>query len=171
MATIEPRFENHVSLDPARRDSFGVPLLKVQFSYSSQDKAVIRELTASIRSAAGAMGLDFYENPSLLPPGLDNHEAGRAEWAMIPPPRQQTSMGKSTAYPVSMWLITAFCGLPEQLTDINNRCFGNSNSGLYPFAITGMSRHLIIWHLIPPTLKRGYNRQQKDRNNACNRYK
>ncbi|MDQ0900668.1 GMC oxidoreductase [Paenibacillus sp. V4I7] len=76
LATLESRFENHVSLDPNRRDPYGVPLLKVQFSYSSQDKAVIRELTASIRIAAAAMGLDFYENPSLIPPGLDNHEAG-----------------------------------------------------------------------------------------------
>ena len=76
LTTMEPRIDNHVSLDLSKLDSYGMPLLKVQFSYSSQDQAKIRELTDIIYAAAKTTGLDFYENPSLLPPGLDNHEAG-----------------------------------------------------------------------------------------------
>ncbi|MFC4768665.1 GMC oxidoreductase [Effusibacillus consociatus] len=76
LATIEPRPENHVTLDPTRRDQYGVPLLKVQFSYSDQDKATIGELFSSIQAAASSMGLEFYEKPCLWPPGRDNHEAG-----------------------------------------------------------------------------------------------
>jgi choline dehydrogenase-like flavoprotein len=99
LATIEQRFENQVSLDPVRRDSFGVPFLKVQFSYSSQDKALIRELMASIRSSAAAMGLDFYENPSLLPPGLDNHEAGTCRMGDDPATSATNRYGQIHAVP------------------------------------------------------------------------
>ncbi|MDQ0877363.1 type 1 glutamine amidotransferase [Paenibacillus sp. V4I3] len=76
LTTMEPRVDNHVSLDLSKLDSYGMPLLKVQFSYSTQDQAKIRELTTTIHAAAKATGLEFYENPCLLPPGLDNHEAG-----------------------------------------------------------------------------------------------
>lgn len=76
LTTMEPRYDNYISLDTGKRDRFGMPLSRVQFSYSARDQAKIRELTATIVDAAAAGGLQFYENPILLTPGLDNHEAG-----------------------------------------------------------------------------------------------
>lgn len=72
----EPQFANGISLDPARLDEYGMPLLNVQFSYSSQDQAVIRDMFTAQKAAVNTMGMEFYAQPYLLPPGADNHESG-----------------------------------------------------------------------------------------------
>ncbi|MGM7724430.1 GMC oxidoreductase [Metabacillus sp. Hm71] len=78
---VESRFENQVTLDPIRRDEYGVPIIQVHFSYSDKDKAVIRQMELAMRQASNAMGIylaapDGLPEICLMPPGADFHESG-----------------------------------------------------------------------------------------------
>ncbi|MBP1964565.1 GMC oxidoreductase [Paenibacillus aceris] len=53
---VEPRFENKISLDPNRIDRYGMPEIKIHFSYSDKDKEVIRQASATLSSISLAMG-------------------------------------------------------------------------------------------------------------------
>ncbi len=46
---VEPRYENKVVLDPARRDRYGVPFIKIDFSYSERDLVVISRMAATLK--------------------------------------------------------------------------------------------------------------------------
>lgn len=45
----ESRFENRIELDPEVRDEYGVPVIRVHFSYSEKDKALIRKIEEEVR--------------------------------------------------------------------------------------------------------------------------
>lgn len=74
-APIESRFENYVFLDPLRRDSYGMPILRTQFSISEMDAIVINRLAAGIREATDAMKSSLNSICFALP-GLESHEMG-----------------------------------------------------------------------------------------------
>ncbi|HUC94200.1 MAG TPA: GMC oxidoreductase [Paenibacillus sp.] len=79
--TVESRFENRLDLDPWRRDEYGVPELRIQFSYSERDRAIIRQTASAMRQAASAAGIRLISpgglpDLCLHPPGDDNHESG-----------------------------------------------------------------------------------------------
>ncbi|MDQ0877362.1 choline dehydrogenase-like flavoprotein [Paenibacillus sp. V4I3] len=73
---VEPRFENHVSLDPLERDAYGVPLLNIQFSHSDKDRALLHEMYDSLLAFSATMGLSLESPPLMSPTGYDNHECG-----------------------------------------------------------------------------------------------
>lgn len=78
---VESLYENKVTLDPIKRDAFGVPELKIDFSYSAKDEHVIQNMAEGIRQAAAAMGVSLNTvdgNPDicLQLPGLELHEMG-----------------------------------------------------------------------------------------------
>jgi choline dehydrogenase-like flavoprotein len=53
--TVESRFENRVELDPSKVDEYGVPLIRVHFSYSERDQEVIRQMQEGVRKMFAAM--------------------------------------------------------------------------------------------------------------------
>ena len=78
---VESRYDNKVTLDPYRKDAYGVPELKVDFSYSEQDMAIIRQMQAGVEQAAVSMGVtvaSLNNEPAvcLFQPGLELHEMG-----------------------------------------------------------------------------------------------
>jgi choline dehydrogenase-like flavoprotein len=73
---VEPRFENYVSLDPLKRDAYGVPLLNIQFSHSDKDRALLHEMYESLLAFSTTMGLSLESPPLMSPTGYDNHECG-----------------------------------------------------------------------------------------------
>lgn len=78
---VEPRIENRLSLNPLRRDEYGVPEIQINFSYSERDQAIIRRVAFALRQVASATGIRLiqeHDQPDicLLAPGLDNHECG-----------------------------------------------------------------------------------------------
>ncbi|CAM4200865.1 GMC oxidoreductase [Paenibacillus alkaliterrae] len=86
---VESRFENRVSLDPVRRDEYGVPPIQVHFSYSEKDQAVIRQMGSAMRQASSVMGIRLAsENGQpemcLRPPGADFHESGTCRMGYDP---------------------------------------------------------------------------------------
>lgn len=74
---VEPRFENHVYLDPNEKDEFGMPLFQVEYSLSNKDYQVVEQVKQGIQDSANAMGvtLDPSEPLQLRPPGSDMHES------------------------------------------------------------------------------------------------
>jgi gluconate 5-dehydrogenase len=75
LGRVESRSENRVYLDPGVRDDYGVPMIQVNFSYSSRDRMVINEMHRGIIQTASAMGVALVEEPDLFPPGSDYHES------------------------------------------------------------------------------------------------
>ncbi|MDQ0900664.1 GMC oxidoreductase [Paenibacillus sp. V4I7] len=73
---VEPRFENHVSLDPLKRDAYGVPLLNIQFSHSDKDRVLLHEMYAALLAFSTTMELSLESPPLMSPTGYDNHECG-----------------------------------------------------------------------------------------------
>lgn len=77
---VESRYENRVFLDANERDRDGVPVLKIQFSYSERDGLVIEQMAEAMHLAALAMDAPLLTNDGsfacLAPPGGDSHEMG-----------------------------------------------------------------------------------------------
>ncbi|MCA0758459.1 TIM barrel protein [Paenibacillus sp. N4] len=75
--SLKPRFENRVELDPGRIDEFGVPRLKVRYSYTMEDKAVINGVAETMEDVLSALQAARVTGEICLrPPGDDHHEAG-----------------------------------------------------------------------------------------------
>lgn len=78
---VEARYENKVYIDPSRQDRYGIPDIQINFSYSPQDDAIMRQMYTAIERASSAMQLRLATLNGtlaicLMPPGGDNHEAG-----------------------------------------------------------------------------------------------
>ncbi|MEW9702309.1 GMC oxidoreductase [Paenibacillus sp. SI8] len=82
---VEPRYANHVALDPYKRDEYGVPVIKVDFAYSDRDWAVMEQMSQTLLRVASAWG-SVIQPPGvcLLPPGADNHESGTCRMGFDP---------------------------------------------------------------------------------------
>ncbi|MDQ8736398.1 GMC family oxidoreductase [Paenibacillus sp. LHD-38] len=52
---VESRYENQVTLDKIEKDEYGVPVIKVDFSYSERDKDVIRQMRLGVSQLFAAM--------------------------------------------------------------------------------------------------------------------
>jgi hypothetical protein len=52
---VESRFDNKLTLHPFKRDEYGVPEIQIDFSFSEQDEAVIRQMGEGIKRASTAM--------------------------------------------------------------------------------------------------------------------
>ncbi|WP_227522061.1 GMC oxidoreductase [Bacillus solitudinis] len=52
---VESRFENRVELDPSECDKYGVPVIRVHFTYSEKDQAIIRQMQEGTRDLFFAM--------------------------------------------------------------------------------------------------------------------
>ncbi|OOQ58357.1 GMC oxidoreductase [Mucilaginibacter pedocola] len=74
-----PKAENHVALDLAKKDEWGIPLLSVDVSYDDNDIKVMKDFLqqgAEMLDAAGCKNIST--NDSKQAPGLDIHEVGGA---------------------------------------------------------------------------------------------
>ncbi|MCA0758619.1 GMC family oxidoreductase [Paenibacillus sp. N4] len=87
--TVESRYENRVTLDPARTDEFGVPELQVHFSYSEKDFEIIRRMAEFVEQAAEAMQITLLKNDEqseffIRPAGGENHDSGTCRMGTDP---------------------------------------------------------------------------------------
>jgi choline dehydrogenase-like flavoprotein len=74
---VEPRFENKITLDPHRKDEFGVPEIQAHFSFSEKDQAIIDEIGLAVQQISSFGGIRTNpESIFLLPPGDLNHDSG-----------------------------------------------------------------------------------------------
>jgi choline dehydrogenase-like flavoprotein len=79
-----PRFENHVSLHPARRDRWGIPILQIDCSFSDNELAMQTQMVESLRELVDAAGGRVRDPPHLYAPGGFVHEMGTARMGADP---------------------------------------------------------------------------------------
>jgi hypothetical protein len=75
IAKLEPRYDNYLTLDPNRKDEFGVPLIQVHFSYNEQDKYVIRQSVEGVKHIAKVISAPL-RDICVMAPGQAHHTAG-----------------------------------------------------------------------------------------------
>lgn len=100
-----PRFENRVELDESKRDAWGIPVARITCVHSDNERAMVRDMLASIRQLAADCGLEVdhlrrehlvsrliyktiaplvYTKEGALVPGSAIHEAGGAPMGRDP---------------------------------------------------------------------------------------
>jgi choline dehydrogenase-like flavoprotein len=73
-----PRFENCVSLDPERRDIWGIPILRINCSLSDNELALQKHMIESLRELVHAAGGRANDHVDYIAPGGFVHEMGTA---------------------------------------------------------------------------------------------
>ncbi|HEX2925869.1 MAG TPA: GMC oxidoreductase [Ruminiclostridium sp.] len=79
LGIVEPRYENHISLNYNKLDEYGVPEIQVKFSYGKKDMEIIGEMfigTNNIVSGIGKYADIKSSDICLYAPGDDYHEVG-----------------------------------------------------------------------------------------------
>lgn len=82
---VLPNYENKISLDPRKKDQWGLPLVKVHFEYGKNDLAMMEHMTQTsedILVKAGFKNVGSYRNSP--PPGSAVHEMGTARMGNDP---------------------------------------------------------------------------------------
>ena len=80
-----PDYENHIALDPERRDRWGLPVLRVNVRWRENERAMredIKTAAAEMLEAAGCREVETYDDDG--PPGFSVHEMGGARMGRDP---------------------------------------------------------------------------------------
>ena len=85
----EPRYENRIALLPDKKDAYGMPELKVHFSFHEDDQVVIRQMEQGAKRIAAACGMHLINHKdgqavSLRPPGELHHDSGTCRMGADP---------------------------------------------------------------------------------------
>jgi len=83
---VEARYDNRVELDPLIRDEYGVPLIRIHFSFSKIDHVVIRQMQEGLRQVGNALQASpATEGPSETDPIIEgNHTTGTCRMGIDP---------------------------------------------------------------------------------------
>lgn len=77
MGETIPKEENHVSLDPEKKDEWGIPLLKINVDYDENDELMIQDFFEQFTEMYEKSGYtNIRTMDSKQAPGLDIHEMG-----------------------------------------------------------------------------------------------
>ena len=80
-----PRSENRVTLDPVRRDAWGIPVLRIDCAHGDRELLRAREQVAALRELAELAGVTLTRiDEAPWPPGLAIHECGTARMGSDP---------------------------------------------------------------------------------------
>ena len=72
-----PRYENHVALDREKKDAWGIPTLRIEYSYSDNELAMARDMHAQAQEMiTTAGGVVVQHNTTPLGAGTSVHEVG-----------------------------------------------------------------------------------------------
>jgi choline dehydrogenase-like flavoprotein len=84
-AEMLPRYENRITLDPHRRDAWGIPVLHIDCSYDQRQLALARDQTAALKELAALANADIIKlEQEPRPPGSALHECGTARMGSDP---------------------------------------------------------------------------------------
>lgn len=72
---INPRYENRVSLNPNRKDEYGVPEIEVYFSFSEAEQAEIQKMVEAVKRISSVADITLGEF-CLVPTGDLHHTSG-----------------------------------------------------------------------------------------------
>ena len=76
---VVPRAENHLEIDPVVRDAWGIPVLKFEIEWGSNELAMARDAVDTQREMFKKAGIEILEERTTpYPPGYSIHSAGTA---------------------------------------------------------------------------------------------
>ena len=80
---MQPRYENHVSLDPTVKDAWGIPVARIECGHSQDEVNMVAHMKRTLPEIAAAGGLQVCKNLNfrwshLYRPGEAIHESGGA---------------------------------------------------------------------------------------------
>lgn len=78
---VTPRYENSITLNPFKKDEYGVPEIEVHFSFNKEEQAIIHQMTEGIQRIASVTGIRLEprnDNPPICmtPAGDLHHDSG-----------------------------------------------------------------------------------------------
>ena len=77
MGSVLPRFENHVAIEPALTDAWGIPSLRILARYSDNEFHMARNAMSTLDELCHDAGFDVLEkHDKMVPPGESIHELG-----------------------------------------------------------------------------------------------
>jgi choline dehydrogenase-like flavoprotein len=65
LGEMQPRYENHVSLDPTKKDAWGIPVARIECSHSEDDVKMVAHMRRRLPEIAAAGGLQVDTNLDL----------------------------------------------------------------------------------------------------------
>ena len=65
LGEMQPRYSNHVSLDPRVKDAWGIPVPRIECSYSMEEINMVAHMKQKVREIAAAGGLQVDDNLDL----------------------------------------------------------------------------------------------------------
>ncbi len=65
LGEMQPRYENHVSLDPTKKDAWGIPVARIECSHSEDDVNMVAHMRRRLPEIAAAGGLQVETNLDL----------------------------------------------------------------------------------------------------------
>jgi choline dehydrogenase-like flavoprotein len=65
LGEMQPRYENHVSLDPTKKDAWGIPVARIECSHSEDDVNMVAHMRRRLPEIAAAGGLQVDTNLDL----------------------------------------------------------------------------------------------------------
>ena len=76
---VLPRYENHVSLDPARKDKWGIPVLRFSYTFGDNEKKMCEDMANTAQEMFEQAGFEIVNvNRAMLTEGWSIHELGTA---------------------------------------------------------------------------------------------
>ena len=77
MGSVLPRFENFAKIDPAVKDAWGIPALRIQARYTDNEFNMARDAMNTLDELCHASGFEVLEkHDQMVPPGESIHELG-----------------------------------------------------------------------------------------------
>jgi choline dehydrogenase-like flavoprotein len=80
-----PRRDNRVTLDPAVRDAFGIPVVRIDYGWTENEERMVEDARRTMREMVRAAGgIVLSETKGLSVPGQAVHEVGTAPMGADP---------------------------------------------------------------------------------------
>jgi choline dehydrogenase-like flavoprotein len=85
LGEVLPEFENRISLDPVRKDAWGIPAAHIECRYGENDHRMAIDQLRTLREMVDEAGWEVeMVRADLAPPGLSAHEMGTARMGSDP---------------------------------------------------------------------------------------
>jgi choline dehydrogenase-like flavoprotein len=76
---VLPAWDNHVSLDPVKKDAWGIPVARIECAYGDNEHRMARDASGCLKELAEVAGFHLERiSEKILPPGSSAHEMGTA---------------------------------------------------------------------------------------------
>lgn len=80
-----PKYDNSLSLDPVKKDKWGIPILNTRFEWGENERTMATHMAAESKAMLEAAGAMVVHSDATLPPGgLAIHEMGTARMGRDP---------------------------------------------------------------------------------------